>query len=246
MDRMSFTWFPKLTATIEKVPEEFRMELFMAIVRYGTYGEEPDLDWPLDAIFASVREDIENSWKARKFGSDGGRKNAKADSKAPSRGVEAPLDDAEGGFKGGLDAPKGGSDKPKGGSSNTIPNHTKETIPSHTNPGSESAKRKRFAPPARDEALAYGSEIGLPEREVDRFLDHFAANGWKVSGKAPMRDWRASMRNWLRNVPDFQRDGPPPGRSMPKTFDPDEERRKFERQKAAYDAAMRGRGSDDG
>ena len=35
------------------------------------------------------------------------------------------------------------------------------------------------------------------------FFDHFTANGWKVGGKAPMRDWRAAARNWSRNEKKF-------------------------------------------
>lgn len=30
------------------------------------------------------------------------------------------------------------------------------------------------------------------------FFDHFTSNGWKVSGKAPMQDWKSSVRNWMR------------------------------------------------
>lgn len=35
--------------------------------------------------------------------------------------------------------------------------------------------------------------------EGNKFYDHFSSNGWKVSGKAPMKDWKASVRNWVRN-----------------------------------------------
>lgn len=31
------------------------------------------------------------------------------------------------------------------------------------------------------------------------FHDHFDSNGWKVSGRAPMRDWKAAARYWSRN-----------------------------------------------
>ena len=38
-----FTWFPKLTATVAKVPEGQRGALLWALALYGTYGEEPEL-----------------------------------------------------------------------------------------------------------------------------------------------------------------------------------------------------------
>lgn len=37
-----FTWFPKLTAALERVPEGPRGELCWAIIQYGTNGIEPE------------------------------------------------------------------------------------------------------------------------------------------------------------------------------------------------------------
>lgn len=31
--------------------------------------------------------------------------------------------------------------------------------------------------------------------QVERWHDHFESNGWRVSGKAPMADWKAALRN---------------------------------------------------
>lgn len=237
--RMAFTWFPKLTATVERVPEDRRLELVMAIIGYGTYGEEPELSWPLDAIFASVREDIENSWRARRAGAEGARRRAEgartsgdgsgegisdereAPSKGAARGVEAPSEGAARGDGAPDDAPEGGlegSEGPsKGGPSNTIPFHTKDTNPIHAK-GGEGAKRGRFTPPTRDEAREFAEELGMPASEGDAFVDHFSSNGWKVSGKAPMRDWRASMRNWRRNwaAGSFAPRGEPPRAPAPR------------------------------
>ena len=60
-----FTWFPKLTVTAEKVPEELRPTFVWALVQYGTYGIEPELEWPLDAVFEGVRDDIDRSEERR-------------------------------------------------------------------------------------------------------------------------------------------------------------------------------------
>jgi hypothetical protein len=35
--------------------------------------------------------------------------------------------------------------------------------------------------------------------EAEKFCDHYDSNGWKVGGKSPMKDWKAAVRNWLRN-----------------------------------------------
>jgi len=55
-----------------------------------------------------------------------------------------------------------------------------------------------FIPPQRRECREYGQEIGMEEAEVDSWFDHFTSNGWRVGGKALMRDWKAAMRNGLR------------------------------------------------
>lgn len=36
------------------------------------------------------------------------------------------------------------------------------------------------------------------KNESERFLDYYISNGWKV-GKNPMKDWKATVRNWIRN-----------------------------------------------
>ena len=66
---------------------------FMAIVNYGTYGVETDLAWPLDAIFESLKDDIDNSKKAIGNGMRGGRGNRKCDSEGVSDEPETPLSD---------------------------------------------------------------------------------------------------------------------------------------------------------
>jgi hypothetical protein len=54
-------------------------------------------------------------------------------------------------------------------------------------------------PPSEQDVALYFNQIGSTEIEAATFYDHFTANGWKVGGKAPMKDWRAASRNWVRN-----------------------------------------------
>ena len=57
-------------------------------------------------------------------------------------------------------------------------------------------------PPIADECRAYGQEIGLSADQCEAFHDHYESNGWKVSGKSPMKCWKAAVRNWKRNHDD--------------------------------------------
>lgn len=58
-------------------------------------------------------------------------------------------------------------------------------------------------PESRDAAIAYGSTIGMTRADVDAWFDHFESNGWRVSGKAPMKDWQAALRNGNRRKGEF-------------------------------------------
>ena len=86
-DEYKFTWLPKFTATVERIPEDHRLEFVWAMVLFGTRGVEPEMEWPYDAIFESIRDDITYSHKARRSGASGGRGNKKEPEKAKAKGA---------------------------------------------------------------------------------------------------------------------------------------------------------------
>lgn len=71
---------------------------------------------------------------------------------------------------------------------------------SNPNPNAEDADkphRTRFVPPTVEQVADYCKERG---NKVDpqRLVDYYTANGWKT-GRNPMKDWRAAVRNWEKN-----------------------------------------------
>ena len=60
--------------------------------------------------------------------------------------------------------------------------------------------RPRFTPPSEDEAITYFCAQGSSATEAKSFIDYFTANGWKVGGRACMKDWQAAARNWIRRA----------------------------------------------
>lgn len=180
MDGAKFTWFPKLTSTVAKVPEEQRGAFLWALAQYGTYGIEPDLAWPLDAIFESLCDDIDNSKRSMEYGRRGGRGNKKAASEneePANEETQSTLSETE---KGGLEEPE------------AKPNQTK---PYHTKPNHREVKR--FRKPTADEVSDFAAEIGCPTFDAQHLIDYYESNGWKV-GRNPMKDWKATVRNWVR------------------------------------------------
>lgn len=65
--------------------------------------------------------------------------------------------------------------------------------------------RPRFTPPSEDDAIAYFCEQGSSAVEAKSFIDYFTANGWKIGGRASMKDWQAAARNWIRRTGQYNR-----------------------------------------
>lgn len=67
--------------------------------------------------------------------------------------------------------------------------------------------QKKFIPPSfeevRDHFLEkkWTAKIEFDENEEsEKFLDYFNSNGWKVGGKAAMKDWKAAINNWIKRI----------------------------------------------
>jgi len=65
-----------------------------------------------------------------------------------------------------------------------------------------SAPVKRFVPPTGEQVSQYMAERKASpftcSQEAFKFVDYYSSKGWKV-GKSPMKDWKAAVRNWLKN-----------------------------------------------
>lgn len=64
----------------------------------------------------------------------------------------------------------------------------------------ETIKERESTPHTLEDVKKYFIELGYNDLEAEKFYDHFSSNGWKVSGRAPMKDWKAAARNWCRRL----------------------------------------------
>lgn len=62
---------------------------------------------------------------------------------------------------------------------------------------------KKFQKPTIEQIKAYCLEAGK-NIDAEAFFDFYEAKGWVV-GKAPMKDWKAAVRNWAKNESQFLR-----------------------------------------
>lgn len=227
-----FTVFEKFGNACEQLNETDRQAFMGAIMAYGMFGTEPNLQYPLNAMFELVREDIDNSVNASKKVNKGGR--PPKDTKPQENEVfenekQGVSEDKNRGFSnsktGGFENEKGGVSEnknrgflnsEKGGFENSItpPYKTSQANTSQYKPIQAKKREKaltKFVPPSSDEVKTYANEwiSENPKRkgvfsmqDAEQFVAFYASNGWKV-GKNPMKDWKASVRTWhLRNEKD--------------------------------------------
>ncbi|MDD4426952.1 MAG: hypothetical protein PHG64_00935 [Paludibacter sp.] len=64
---------------------------------------------------------------------------------------------------------------------------------------------KEEIPPDLKDIETYFLQQKSTTTEAEKFYNYFQSNGWKVGGKAPMKDWKASARNWLINAQNFKK-----------------------------------------
>lgn len=214
-----FTWFPKITQVADKITDETeRLRFISAVIDFGSKGIEPELEFPLDAIFEGVREDIINSRNSR-TNNKGGRKKKdtqnqpeETDETGGSETEKPPVSESEnGGFPtvetGGFDIEKPPVLEDENGGFQETETHTKpyQAIPSQSNTNQSKSNhrgRAAFKPPSPTEVEEYANEKGL-DIDAEYFCNFYQSKGWKV-GKDTMKDWRAAVRTWAR------RDNPKP------------------------------------
>ena len=60
-------------------------------------------------------------------------------------------------------------------------------------------------PPQWQYVVQFFSECNVPEIEAQKYYNHFQSNGWLVSGKSKMKNWKAAARNWMLNSQKFNK-----------------------------------------
>ena len=160
----SFTWFEKFGEVLEALPDENQAEFALAIVRYGSLGEEPEFDSTLmAALFTAIREDVDNSLTKRASASKGGRPpkaakpqvktngganaetgSAKPETKAkpkPETGFDVSETNAKPVSQGGLEQPETSAyiNQANTVQANTVQASTSQTRENQTKPSQEDA-----------------------------------------------------------------------------------------------------------
>lgn len=215
-----FTWFPKFTKALERMPEGPRAQMLWAIVQYGANGVEPefnsdncsvevgidadgepitvDYSWNMETIFETIREDIDNSVEARARNKGGRPRKAKPEPRNGNVGFEVSETDKTGvseSENGGFEVSETQETPPY------IPDHTKpdQTIDSPIQGRADAvpAAPEGFEPPTAEEVAAYFGTNCL-NGDPQAFFDFYASQGWRKSNGMPISDWQPQARQWHR------------------------------------------------
>lgn len=197
-DFTCFEYFARVLDRIE--PDEDRKAMAIALIYYGTRGEEPDLPSYLLPTFEALRESIDNSVNAR-VNNKGGRHRKKKPSNE-AENAEQIADDKETGV----------SQEKTGVSNSGTPVTENENLnlsdPNLTEPNQSKPKKERFrfVPPTVEEVRDYCAEKGYAINP-EHFVDFYESKGWMV-GRNKMKDWKASVRTWVkRREEEREKDG---------------------------------------
>lgn len=172
-----FIFYGSFYDALSDLPDDLRLRAYDAICKYALLGEEPESGGVVSSIFKLTKPLIDANSKRR----EAGRKGGKAYPKQDASTSEANASNAE-----------ANGSKLKQGASKPQPNIKMENVEMKNI--KENVKERRFSPPTVEEVAAYCSERGNGVNP-ERFVDFYAAKGWKV-GNQPMKDWRACVRTW--------------------------------------------------
>lgn len=93
---------------------------------------------------------------------------------------------------------------------------TNESIPIITNSKNKQDKEtagrapnsKEMLIPLPEEVYEYFVSQNSTKIEAEKFFNYYSSNGWKIGGKAKMKNWQAAARNWLLNANRFNGNKP--------------------------------------
>jgi hypothetical protein len=69
---------------------------------------------------------------------------------------------------------------------------------SNSNSKINNKKEREGLRPTLAEWIAFAKEIGWRQTDAESAFDYYQSNGWRVGGKAPVKDWQACARNCQR------------------------------------------------
>ena len=158
--------------------------LLRSLFEFADSGREPtNLDPATDMAFKFISSKVILGIDKYNAKCERNRMNGKLGGR-PKRGIEKPN-----GFLENPQKPNGFLENPKSNNNNK----SKRTL----NEKESRQTATRFRPPTIKDVQDFCDDEGL-SIDTQRFVNYYAAQGWKLSNGNNMKDWHAAARNWAR------------------------------------------------
>ncbi len=176
------SWFMMILS----LPDAAGMALLRCIHKYWRENTETPLDGEAAEAWSYIKSDMDRANKARIGGNARWEKERKAAHDAVEDAAHNASHDAV------EDAAHNASHHAANGAYSIENNSIEKDSIEHTR-----KRVNRFAPPPIDEVRKYCLDNALTV-DPGRFVDYYEARGWMLSNNAPMKSWKAEIRNWQR------------------------------------------------
>jgi hypothetical protein len=176
--RTGFVFYHSFYEALQDIPNEDKMAIVQAIIEYGLYGKEYDLQGLNKIVFTLIKPQIDANQKRFVNGQKG----------------------AEHGVKGGRPViinPTKTSQEPQPNPSKTRKEKEKIKVKEKEN---VKKKTKVFIPPTPQETSEFFLSKGSNEKIAKKAFDHYDIAGWmNINGK-PVKSWKQTMlTNWINS-----------------------------------------------
>ena len=177
--RDSFVFYRSFLDGLNAIPKKDRLACYEAIVNYALNDKDESGEGVAAGVLNLVKPIIDANSRKAEAGRKGGQARA-SKAQAKSSKVQA------------------NSSKSQASASKAKLNRKEEIVNSKKE--KEKEKEKETSTPKHptvEQVKEYAAKAGL-NLDAERFVDYYIANGWKVGGRTPMKDWQAAARNWAR------------------------------------------------
>jgi hypothetical protein len=188
--RKSFILYSDLIHTVKRLPPEMAGELFMSVLNYVNGEDVCIKNLTVEIAFEPIRQQLERDHakyeEMRKRQSINGKQGGRP--RNPSLSKENPKN------------PLVFVETQK-----SLNDNVNDNVNDNDNDiKRERVKRAAFAAPSLAEVVAFAETEGIRSVKAPQdFHDYYSSNGWKVGGRAAMKDWRAAFKRWTRNEKTF-------------------------------------------
>jgi hypothetical protein len=193
MKSESFVFRGEWMNVISDLPDDIRLEVYDAVIRYGISGETIELKPMAKIAFGFMRMAIDKDKEAYSRRSEAGSRGGRPRKEETDENQEKPNETNENQTK-----PKKtneNQEKPNGDdgfeclcdNDNVNDNVIIEKVSKET--------KKKFSPPSVEDVAALCKERGYTATNPSAFVAYYESNGWRV-GKNPMKSWESALAGW--------------------------------------------------